>query len=201
MGRGLGDEEGKVGGGPKFPKGLGLGRPSGLDVPAAERALKKRRVGRRRSVSGGPMEKEPEWIDGDSLPNIEAPIEEEPRPTRTPPPTPTQPARRTRKPSAASRTRTASTTPKRAKVLIPVVKEAPVVKYAETFLNVPLPRTSGKMRSARAKPIERARSEEPDFGEAPVSAPCTQESFGVLKKGDGLKARRVGAKRRLSFST
>ncbi|THH29514.1 hypothetical protein EUX98_g4665 [Antrodiella citrinella] len=189
---GDGDEEReKWGSGGKFPKGLGLGRPSGLNISIAERALKKRRVGRRRSVSGGPMQKEPEWIDAADV-SIEAvPRINLPSPAFTARP-------RVRKVSSA-RTRTTSTVQRRGTTITPptVVKEAPVVKFAESFLYVPSPKAHGRLRSA-AK-FERARSEEPDFGPTtPMSAPSTQDSFGVLDKGERVKTKSM--KRRLSFS-
>ncbi|TCD71816.1 hypothetical protein EIP91_003159 [Steccherinum ochraceum] len=129
VGEGIQEEEEGLMKGGKFPRGLGLGRPSGLDVPAAERALKKRRVGRRRSVSGGPMQTEPQWVDEASLPSIEVTIDEVappaiPSPTKTT----TRPSTRTRKSSAsASRIRTTSIAPRRAPGISPVTKEAPVV--------------------------------------------------------------------------
>ncbi|KAH8093264.1 hypothetical protein BXZ70DRAFT_390601 [Cristinia sonorae] len=189
----------------KFPKNLGLGRPSGLDVPAAERALKKRRVGRRRSVSGGPMEKEPEWIDAATVPNIDATIDEgSPARAIPAPSTPTSAAgarssMRTRKSSASGgRSRASTVTRKPAAVPPMPVREAAVVKYAETFLNVPV--STPAKRPIYKKQFERARSEEPDFGMGPMSAPSTQNrfKFGAL---DEVVAKTVGAKRRLSFST
>lgn len=175
--------------GGRFPKSLGLGRPSGLDVPAAERALKKRRVARRRSVSGGPMEKEPDWIVADV--SIDETIDEIPRISLPSP----RLAARSRK-ASASRNRAPSVALKRSPMIPAAVKEAAVVKHAETFLNVP------RLRRAGVRPLERARSEEP---EPPMSAPCGRESFGVLSlreegAGDAV-SKTIGAKRRLSFST